>query len=262
MLLIDKYAYFNRLKNAHPLEKMILALSLLLFSLAVKDVFVSLITFTLMSAFIIFGAKIPISYYLKLLLLPGFFLLSGTFTILFSFSSNNTSIPNVWLSWNVGSWQIFISEDSIKTVISLIVVVLSSISCLYFLTLTTPITAILHVLRKLKLPSLLIDLVELTYRFIFIFLETAMDIYQSQSSRLGYSTMRRGIRSLGMLISALFLGVFQRSKQLTMAMNARGYQEDISFIEDSYRFSPINWLITIGILVSLIITYILVGGSL
>ncbi|MFB7640484.1 CbiQ family ECF transporter T component, partial [Peribacillus butanolivorans] len=140
MLLIDKYAYFNRLKHVHPLEKMIFALSLLLFSLAVRDTTVSLITFTVMSAFIIFGAKIPISYYLKLLLLPGFFVLSGTITILFSFASKFTSIPNVWWSWNFGSWQIFISEDSIKTVIGLIVVVLSSISCLYFLTLTTPIT--------------------------------------------------------------------------------------------------------------------------
>ena len=57
MLLIDKYAYFNRLKHVHPLEKMIFALSLLLFSLAVRDTTVSLITFTVMSAFIIFGQK-------------------------------------------------------------------------------------------------------------------------------------------------------------------------------------------------------------
>ncbi|MEK4536139.1 cobalt ECF transporter T component CbiQ [Peribacillus sp. FSL K6-1552] len=255
MLLIDKYAYFNRLKHVHPLEKMIFALSLLLFSLAVRDTTVSLITFTVMSAFIIFGAKIPISYYLKLLLLPGFFVLSGTITILFSVASKFTSIPNVWWSWNFGSWQIFISEDSIKTVIGLIVVVLSSISCLYFLTLTTPITVILYVLRKLKLPSLLIDLIELTYRFIFIFLDTAMAIHQSQSSRLGYSSVRKGIRSLGLLISSLFLGVFQRSEQLTMAMNARGYQENISFIDDSYTYSSRNWLITIVTLVSLFFIY-------
>jgi cobalt/nickel transport system permease protein len=252
MLLIDKYAYFNGLKNVHPLEKMVFALSLLLFSLTVRDMTVSLITFTVMSALIIFGAKIPLSYYLKLLLLPGFFILSGTITILFSFTSKFTSISNIWWSWKVGNWQIFISDDSIGTVINLITVVLGSISCLYFLTLTTPITVILSVMRKLKVPSLLVDLIELTYRFIFIFLDTALAIHQSQASRLGYGSLRKGIRSLGLLISSLFLGVLQRSGHLTMAMNARGYQENLSYIEDTYTYSSRNWLIAIVILGSLI----------
>ncbi|MDR4926726.1 cobalt ECF transporter T component CbiQ [Peribacillus simplex] len=252
MLLIDKYAYFNGLKDVHPLEKMVFALSLLLFSLTVRDMTVSLITFTVMSALIIFAAKIPFSYYLKLLLLPGFFILSGTITILFSFTSKLTSISNIWWSWNVGNWQIFISDDSVGTVINLITVVFGSISCLYFLTLTTPITVILSVMRKLKVPSLLVDLIELTYRFIFIFLDTALAIHQSQASRLGYGSLRKGIRSLGLLISSLFLGVLQRSGHLTMAMNARGYQENLSYIEDTYTYSSRNWLITIVILGSLI----------
>ena len=86
MLLIDKYAYINRLKTIHPVEKITLALFLLLFTLLVKDKIVSLIIFSLMSTFTIFAAKIPFSYYIKLLLLPSFFLLSGTLTILFSFA--------------------------------------------------------------------------------------------------------------------------------------------------------------------------------
>ncbi|MFS0887234.1 cobalt ECF transporter T component CbiQ [Peribacillus frigoritolerans] len=253
MLLIDKYAYFNGLKDVHPLEKMVFALSLLLFSLTVRDMAVSLITFTVMSSLIIFAAKIPLSYYLKLLLLPGFFILSGTITILFSFTSKFTSISNIWWSWKIGNWQIFISDDSFGTVANLITVVFCSISCLYFLTLTTPITVILSVLRKLKVPSLLVDLIELTYRFIFIFLDTALAIHQSQASRLGYGSFRKGIRSLGLLISSLFLGVLQRSGQLTMAMNARGYQENLSYIEDTYTYSSRNWLIAIVILGSLIL---------
>ena len=97
MLLIDKYAYINRLKHVHPVEKITIALFLLLFSLLVKDKIVSLIIFTVMSAFTIFAAKIPFSYYLKLLLLPSFFLLSGTVTILFSFASKDTILPTCTL---------------------------------------------------------------------------------------------------------------------------------------------------------------------
>lgn len=256
MLLIDKYAYINRLKEVHPLEKTILSLSLLLFSLLVRDVLVSLITFIVMSTFIIFAAKIPVFYYAKLLILPGVFLLSSVFTILIHFTKGNLPQAEIWWSWPIGNWEIFISEDSFGTTIKLVVVVFSGISSLYFLTLTTPLTDLLMVLRKLKLPILLIEIVELTYRYIFIFIETALDIYQSQNARLGYSTIRRGIHSFGSLLSVLFVGVFQRSKQLTMAMNARGYQEHIPTYENAYRLSPINWCIIVGIQFSMLFIYL------
>lgn len=255
MLLIDKYAYFNRLRHVHPVEKVVLTLSLLLFSLAVRDVLTSLITFIVMSAFILFGAKIPFSYYVKLLILPSLFLLTSVFPILFTITSSKTLFPNVLWYWNLGNWQVFISKDSLTNTISLMMVVLSSISSLYFLTLTTPLSDLMNVLRKLKLPIMIIEIIELTYRFIFIFIETALEIYQSQASRLGYCSLRRGIHSLGNLISTLFLGAFQRSKQLMMAMNARGYQESFHFVEESYRYSVINWIIIFGILVSQLVIY-------
>ncbi|WP_078412818.1 cobalt ECF transporter T component CbiQ [Priestia abyssalis] len=262
MLLIDKYAYFNRLQNVHPAEKMTLSLCLLLFVLLAKDSLVSLITFIVMSAFIVLIARIPISYYMKLLVLPGFFLLSGIVTVLISFTDRPAVIPNVIWSAHIGNWQIYISKESLNQAVNLVFVVLSSISCLYFLTLTTPLTAILDVLRKLKLPSLLIELISLTYRFIFVFLEESVNIYQAQSSRLGYITIRQGIKSLGLLISMLFLKVFQRTAQLSIAMNSRCYEDDILFFDQSYRFSPVNWFVITGIFTGMIIIYIQFGGSL
>ncbi len=262
MLLIDKYAYINRLKPIHPLEKMTITLFLLLFTLLVKDKLTSLITFMVMSALTIFVAKIPFTYYLKLLLLPSFFLLSGTVSILFSFASMETILPTVLWSKQFGSWQLFITANNVDTVITLIFVVLGSISCLYFLTLTTPVQAILQVLRKLKVPSLLIEITEIMYRFIFVFLETALKIYQAQSSRLGYQTARLWLHSISLLISSLFITVFQRAKELTIAMDSRGYAEDILYLDDDYQYSVTNWLIILGVIAGIVIVYIQFGGSL
>ncbi len=262
MLLIDKYAYFNKLHNVHPVEKMTLSLCLLLFVLIVKDSLLSLITFIMMSAFTVCIARIPLSYYLKLLILPSFFLISGIITILVSFTDGHTAIPHMIWSAHIANWQIYISKESLHKAGNLVFVVLSSTSCLYFLTLTTPLTAILDVLRKLKVPSLLIDLIALTYRFIFVFLEESVNIYQAQSSRLGYMTIRQGMKSLGLLISMLFLKVFQRTTQLSIAMNSRCYKEDILFFDQSYRCSPVNWFIITGIFTGMIITYVQFGGSL
>jgi cobalt/nickel transport system permease protein len=261
MLLIDKYAYFNKLKDVHPVEKVLLSFYLLLFALVVKDSLVSLVTFIVMSAFIVLAAKIPFSYYVKLLLLPSFFLFSGIVTILISFTDEQTVIHPIW-SAHLGEWQVYVSKENLKRAVNLFFVVLGSVSCLYFLTLTTPLTAILGVLRKLKVPSLLLELISLTYRFIFVFLEASIEIYQAQASRLGYITIRKGIQSLGLLISTLFSKMFQRTQQLSIAMNSRGYGEDISLLNESYRYSPVNWFIMIGIFTGMAILYVKFGGSL
>lgn len=261
MLLIDKYAYINRLKHVHPIEKMAITLLLLLFSLLVNDKIVSLITFLVMSTFTIFAAKIPFSYYVKLLLLPSFFLLSGTLSILFSVASSDTNLPAVFWSKQFGGWQLFISTTSVETVTTLVLVVLSSISCLYFLTLTTPVQDILQVLRKWRIPLLLIEITELMYRFIFVFLETSLKIYQAQNSRLGYHTARLWLHSISLLISSLFIQVFQRARELTIAMDSRGYSENISYIAEQYKYSTINWLIIFGVIIGMVTVYIQFGGS-
>lgn len=262
MLLIDKYAYINRLKNIHPVEKMTMALFPLLFTLIVKDTIVALIIFSVMSALTIFGAKIPFSYYVKLLLLPGFFLLSGILSILISFASRDTVVPNILWSVKFESWQIFVTANNVHTVVSLVFVVISSISCLYFLTLTTPVHDILQVMRKLKVPQLLIEITEITYRFIFVFLETTLKIYQAQNSRLGYRTAKLWLRSLSMLITSLFISVFQRARELTIAMDSRGYREDIMYVDDHYQYATTNWLIILGVMAVIVTVYILFGGSL
>lgn len=262
MLLIDKYAYFNRLSKTHPVEKMVFSITLLIFSLAVKNILVSLITFIVMSAFTIFAAKIPFTYYVKLLLLPTMFLLSGLVTILLSFANVHTDAMQPIWQLQIGNMLIFITKHSVEQATTLFFTVISSISCLYFLTLTTPLTTIFDILRKLKIPKLLIELIELTYRFIFVFLDTSLEIFRSQHSRLGYFSLKQGITSLGLLISTLFVQVFKRAHQLTIAMHARGYQEDINFLHATYRYSTRNWVVIAITFVTIAMVYYQFGGIL
>ncbi|WP_368634029.1 cobalt ECF transporter T component CbiQ [Kurthia gibsonii] len=256
MIPIDQYAYTNRLSNVHPLEKMVLALSFLLFAVITKDVLISLITFFVMSTFILFAAKIPLSLYCKLLLLPGFFLLTSIFSILISFTTS-TLPPHYW-SMSFGSVQLFIGKASVDTAFHLFFSVLASISCLYFIALTTPISAITYAMRQLKIPIIFIELCELTYRFIFVFLQSMQAIYEAQQSRLGYQKKRRWFQSVGYLVTAMFKDVFRRSKQLHEAMASRCYNEDISSHYVTYQTERRNWL---GIGVSLcLLSAVYLGG--
>ena len=252
MLLIDKYAYMNQLQSVHPVEKMTFTFALLLFSLIVREELISLITFFVMSAFIILVAKIPFRYYIKLLLLPGFFLLSSLVSIVISVTSIGTTLPSHYFSFEVGQWIIFIGHASVKTAVQLFFVVLGSMSCLYFLILTTSVQAICHILRKCHVPSLFIEIAELTYRFIFVFLESAHQIYIAQQSRLGFHSPSQWLRSISLLISALLVEVLQRTSELSNAMLARGYGDTNVYFENEHTYSSKNWLV-------IIVTFILIG---
>lgn len=261
MLLIDQYAYINRLAKTHPIEKIVLSFFLLFFALLVKDTLTSLITFLVMSALTIFAAKIPFTYYMKMLTIPGLFLLSSMIGILLSFTRHPAMIHNVIWQFQILNGSVYISLQSVNMCIRLFFSVLSSISCLYFLTFTTSVHDLMQVLRKWKVPQLLLELIELTYRFIFVFLEISASIFQAQNSRLGYHTLKSSLHSLAMLISNLFVHVFQRSKELSMAMNARGYHESVQFLEDSYERSTKNWFFISAIIIIVVGTYIQFGGD-
>ena len=239
MFLIDKYAYINKLASVHPLEKMTFSLGLLLLSLIIRDELISLITFIVMSAFIIIGAKIPWHYYAKLLLLPAFFLLSSLLSIVISIVPNTSVLPTHLWAITISHWTIFIGNDSLITAQHLLFTVPGSISCLYFLILTTSVQAICFVLRQWRLPTLFIELVELTYRFIFIFFNSMQKIHLAQQARLGYQSPMQWLRSISMLIAALLAEMFQRSRELNNAMQARG--GETVYWHNSMSYSKKNW---------------------
>lgn len=256
MLLIDQYAYINQLKKVHPAEKMAFTFSLLLFSLIVRDELISLITFCVMSAFIIYIAKIPWHYYAKLLLLPSVFLLTSLLPLLFSIATVGASLPPHYMAINVFHFVIWVSYTSVHHAIQLVFIVLGSISCLYFLILTTSVQAICHILRKLHVPVLFVEMCELVYRFIFIFLQSTEQIYIAQQSRLGYHSPVIWLRSISLLVSSLVVDMLQRSTKLSYAMQSRSLDANPMYWEDAHHISIKNWLIIMTIFSIHVIIYI------
>lgn len=74
-------------------------------------------------------------------------------------------------------------------------------SCMYFILLTVPFVEILQVLRQLRCPSLMIELLALMYRFIFMLAATGTEPATAQRSRCGYLTGSRRLHSLGIIVS-------------------------------------------------------------
>ncbi|WP_044893330.1 cobalt ECF transporter T component CbiQ [Bacillus alveayuensis] len=222
MMTIDYYSYRNALRSVHPVEKFIISFFSLLFTLWMKDAFVSAILFMTMSLLIIFHAKIPINVYGKLLRLPFSFILLSLISIVFSISTSFVQGDSVLFYQHYGPFHIYILKQQVDAALTLFFISITSISILYFFLLTTPFHEVLYVLKWLKAPQLLIDLIAFSYRFLFLFFRTAKQIYVAQQIRQGYQSFYKSLTSLSSLVSSLFIQALNRANELQRALEIRG----------------------------------------
>ena len=237
MLSIDTYAYTNRLKKAHPVEKTLFALITLGLCLAFEEMDLYLFVVSSMTLITVAGAGIPVRFYLKALAIPLPFILMGVLTVIIDVSRNPAGFD-----YHLQLFSLFfgVTQKSISDGQIILFRTYSCVSCLYFLSLTTPIIDIAWVMRKIKIPAVFVEILSIIYRFIFELLDTALLIKTSQESRLGYADLKKAYRSLGLLISNVFSKSFQNYKDLSMAMASRLYQGDFRVVEEHFDFSTRN----------------------
>lgn len=242
MISIDKLSYISKLRYVNPMEKFLFSMITMFCGIFLNNILVSIIIFLVMSFMTLYKAKIPFISYYKLILIPLVFLIIGIITIAINIGYNNEFL----FSFKILGLTMGCTKEGIYNAMQILFKSMASVSCLYFLALTTPIVEILSVLKKLRVPKLFIELMGLIYRLIFVLFETMNTIYISQTGRLGYSTVRKGYKSLGQLVTTLFVRAYKKSQDMYTAMEARCYNGEINVIEKRYKISYKN----IGMIIS------------
>lgn len=230
MLIIDKLCYNSKLRYENAGEKFAYAIITLCICVMSRSIAVACIVLTVNGILNLFKGRIPVSDYLKLLTAPLIFLILCTLAIVLNFQKT----PLDLFAIPIGNSYLTSGRESLRYAIQLILTALSSVSCLYFLALNTPMPEILGIFRKLRCPKLIIELMLLIYRFIFILLASASEISVSQRCRLGNKDFRTSMKSFGMLGSSLLIRAFMRSNQLYNAMEARCYDGTIHVLSEHY----------------------------
>ena len=105
--------------------------------------------------------------------------------------------------------------------------IIGAVSVVSILSFVTPFTDMMSALQWLKFPKGLVDILMFAYRYIFVLSEDALVIYSAQKNRLGYSNMRRGFSSFGMLAGSLTIKALEHSRITASAMAQRGYDGTI-----------------------------------
>lgn len=233
---IDTFAYSNRWRRVHPGEKSILALCCLTASLLSRTVLIPLIIAAAMACMTIMGAGIPWRNYLRIAILPAAFLIWSCLALAVSFSGGDLPLAH----FPALQLTISFSRQGINQAELALARSLGATLSLLFLALTTPMTEIMGLLRVIGTPKLLIELMTITYRQIFIFLEIAGQIRAAQEARLGYASTGKAMRSLAGMAANILLGTLTRARRNHLGLLARGYGDELLFLSPRHSLSTRN----------------------
>lgn len=239
-MLIERAAYGNKWRNVTPKAKAIFALAGFVAAYSSPKPHAAAAVALVCALVTLIGARIPFSLYLRVASAPIGFLTISIFSLIGS------------LEWEAdGSVDWHFSAHAMSNAISTCSRSLAALSALLMLVLTTPLPHIVTVLRNLKTPAVLLDLMVLGYRMLFVFSDACRDTVISQNARLGFSNYSRSIRSLGSLVANLTVQVWQRSSALQIAAEARNGNSSLRFL--SPHFANTKRDTAIGILGGLLL---------
>ena len=91
---------------------------------------------------------------------------------------------------------------------------------------TTPFSAILQVLRRVRVPGLFVTTLALMYRYLFVLVNEAERMHRARASRTftRKSSRHHLWRALGTVIGQLFVRSTERAERIYAAMLARGWK--------------------------------------
>jgi len=217
---LDNYAHSNNLINVNTYFKVLFGIITMLVSLMSTSPVIPLIITIFMSYLIVFRAKIAWKFYLKFFMIPfSFGLLTFIFMALFFGIGSHI--------WELGIFNLAVTSDGFNLGLLVFTRMLGGFTCMAFLALTTPMTELFSVMELIKIPKIVLELAMLMYRYIFVFLDEATNMYHAQETRLGYSSFKKSFKSMGMLGSNLFIRTWIKGEQAYIAMESRCYTGSI-----------------------------------
>ncbi|BCZ47403.1 cobalt ECF transporter T component CbiQ [Clostridium gelidum] len=248
---IDFYAYASKIRHWNATFKVSLSVLTLILCIVLDNPHVSVAVIIAMAYLTVMKGEFSVMEYLSILAIPIVFILLGTFTIAIDFSRKPMGQYNLYL----GFCYVFTSHAKLKTVVFLILKVFAAISALQMMTLSTPSSEIIYVLRKAHVPKLIVELMSLIYRYIFILMDVYAKMKNSAESRLGYCDFKTSCYTFGGIASNMLVISLKKANAYYDAMEARCYDGDLIFLEEDKNVETKQIVIAAAFIIFLIMLW-------
>lgn len=237
-LRLDDYAHLDSpLHRWEPRYKLIGLAALIIAFSSVQNLWL-LPAMLIVTGVLYWLSQLPGSFLIERLKLPGFFLLG--IAIMLPFLAGDTVLVQLG--------PLAIREEGILSLVLIATRFLCILTIGIILFGTVPFIRNIRAMRSLGLPSLLADMVLLSYRYIYEIgdylgtMRTAMRLRGFQAHRFSF----RNLKMLASLIGSLLIRSYEQSEQVYKAMTLRGYgQPQMVRVEQSARTQ--DWMALVGV---------------
>jgi cobalt ECF transporter T component CbiQ len=135
-----------------------------------------------------------------------------------------------------------VSYPGLRTAAFLILRAETAATLAVLLVLCTLWTQILRALRFFRIPTVMVVIVGMTYRYIFLFVQAAREMFEARETRLIGALEPEDRRRLAAASAGLLLGKsIQLSGDVHLAMQARGFRGEVYLLDDPSMRSK-DWL--------------------
>lgn len=244
-LALDSAAWASPWRSRRVLDKAILALGLLGCAVALPP-WPGGVAAGVAALLILLGpGRVQPALLARCMSAPAVFVVIGAATVMVS----------VW--WDGGP-HIGLAPSQSDLALQILVRGLSGALCAFVLATTTPMVDLFAALRRARVPDPLIEVASLTYRLIFVLLDSARAIREAQEARLGYVSAVAAYRSLSTLSAAILARSWNRARRLEDGLAGRGYVDALRTLDPvprgSWRFIASSLLLIAAIVAASLLT--------
>ncbi len=157
------------------------------------------------------------------------------------------ALPVIFITPGNAVWQVpflnwTITEQGMTSALYLIMRVETTVTLSLLLVLCTLWTHVLKGLRVLRVPIVFVVILGMTYRYIFVMLETARNMFEARQSRLvgaldGRESRRLAAASIGVLLTKSY----HLNSEVYLAMQSRGFRGEV-YTLDEFAMKRRDWL--------------------
>ena len=249
---IDFYSYASKIRGWNPTFKVSFAVLLLILCITLNNPYVSIAVLIAMAYLTMVKGGLQVPEYFSVLMIPITFILLGTVTIAVDFARQPMGQYNLHLVF----FYIYTSQEKLKEMICIILKAFAAVSTLQMMALSTPSSEIISVMRKAHVPKLIIELMNMIYRYIFILLNVYSQMKNSADSRRGYCDFKTSLHTFGGIISNMLVVSMKKTNAYYDAMEARCYDGEMVFLEEDKKIE-MNQIVSAAVFI--IILFLLWG---
>jgi cobalt/nickel transport system permease protein len=221
-LAVDDAAWSSAWRRRSPSDKALLCLGLVLCALVLPAWPGSVLVGATAVVLALGPARVPVRTFARAVRLPLAFITMGAVTVV-------VQVDGGGLGW---------APDAAARAGSLFGHALAGSAAVLLLATTTPMSDLLPALRRLRVPAAVVEVASVTYRLLFVLLESLHTIREAQTARMGHSSLRRSYRSSGALAAAVLTRSFDRARRLQAGLAGRGMETGLRVLPEVLPSSP------------------------